>query len=122
MQKVSENRHMYSCFNKQCLSISSRSLLPNHPSDMFYPSCRLVFSNQPICCIFPNIEKANTLILKLAPKKDALFSYIHTYIHTYTLFMLEFYRVAVELISSRKLIYLFKSFRKYRITHNYAMP
>ena len=28
--------------------------------------------------------------------------YIHTYIHTYTLFMLEIYRVAVELISSRK--------------------
>ena len=26
---------------------------------------------------------------------------IHTYIHTYTLFMLEIYRVAVELISSR---------------------
>ena len=25
-------------------------------------------------------------------------SYIHTYIHTYTLFMLEIYRVAVELI------------------------
>ena len=27
---------------------------------------------------------------------------IHTYIHTYTLFLLEIYRVAVELISSRK--------------------
>ena len=31
-----------------------------------------------------------------------IYSYIHTYIHTYTLFMLEIYRVAVELISSRK--------------------
>ena len=27
---------------------------------------------------------------------------LHTYIHTYTLFMLEIYRVAVELMYSRK--------------------
>ena len=89
---------MYSCFlecenNKQYSLISSPSLPPNHRSDMFYPSCRLVFSNQLICCIFRNIEKAYALILKLAPKRRTL-----------------------------QLIYLFKSFRKYRISHNYAMP
>ena len=86
---------MYSCFlecenNEQYSSILSPSLHPNYRSDMFYPSCRLVSSNQPICCIFRNIEKANALILKLAPKKKTHSS-----------------------------VYFFKSFRKYRISHNY---
>ena len=48
--------------NKQYLSISSPSLLPNHRSDTFYSSCRLVFSNYPICCMFLNIEKAKILL------------------------------------------------------------
>ena len=68
--------HMYSHFHEYENMISSPSLLPNHQSDMFYASYRLVFSyqpgallNQPISCIFLNIEKANALLLKLAPKK-----------------------------------------------------
>ena len=48
-----------------------------------------------------------TLIKKLKSGLPCLSSpivgtYIHTYIHTYTLFMLDIYRVAVELIYSRK--------------------
>lgn len=35
---------------------------------MFYLCCRLVFSNQPICCIFRYIEKANANI-KIGAKK-----------------------------------------------------
>ena len=68
--------------------------LPNHRSDMFYPSCRLVFSNQPICCIFRNIEKAKCSYIKIGAKKRR----------------------------TLQLIYFFESFRKYRISHNYAMP
>ena len=60
---------------------------------MFYLCCRLVFSNQPICCIFRYIEKANAHIKIGAKKRRTL-----------------------------QLIYSFESFRKYRISHNHAMP
>lgn len=96
MQKGPENRHMYSYFfecenSKQYSSISS--LLPNHRPDMFYLCCRLVFSNQPICCIFRYIEKANAHI-----------------------------KIGVKKRRTLQLIYSSESFRKYRISHNHAMP
>ena len=87
---------MYSYFrecenNKQYSSISLSSLLPNHRSDMFYSRYRLVFSNQPICCIFRSIEKPNAL------------------------------KIGAKNWRTIQLIYFFESFHEYRISHNYAM-
>ena len=45
-------------------------------------------------------SKSNQLYSEIWHTK--LTSHIHTYTHTYTLFMLEIHSVAVELISSRK--------------------
>ena len=49
---------------------------------------------------FHKDKKGNLKIL--VTNVESLSALTPTYIHTYTLFMLEIYRVAIELISSRK--------------------